>query len=107
MITFLRPRPTFSQVVPVMADFRPGGSLRFGVASRAQHRFVSALRPASVCLSCPRVYGIGVYYGINNIELNNGTIGVNLFSIKVPMLASQLTAKIFSSENYTLINKDK
>ena len=45
--------------------------------------------------------------GSDNIELNNGTTGVNLFSIKVPMLASQLTAKIFSSENYTLINKDK
>ena len=31
-----------------MADFRPGGSLRFGVASRAQHRFVSAFLPASL-----------------------------------------------------------
>ena len=44
----LRPRPTFSQVVPAMANFRPGGSLRFGVASRAQHRFVSAFLPASL-----------------------------------------------------------
>ena len=38
----LRPHPTFSQVIPAMANFRPGGLLRFGVASRAQHRFVSA-----------------------------------------------------------------
>ena len=68
----LRPHPTFSQVFPAMANFRPGGSLRFGVASRAQHRFVSALRPSSVCLSCPRVYGIGVYYGINNMNLSVG-----------------------------------
>ena len=44
----LRPRPTFSQVVPAMANVRPGGSLRFGVASRAQHRFVSAFLPASL-----------------------------------------------------------
>ena len=40
--SLLRPHPTFSQVFPAMADFRPGGLLRFGVASRAQHRFVSA-----------------------------------------------------------------
>ena len=44
----LRPRPTFSQVVPAMANFRPGGQNRFGVASRAQHRFVSAFLPASL-----------------------------------------------------------
>ena len=44
----LRPHPTFSQVFPAMANFRPGGSLRFGVASRAQHRFVSAFLPASL-----------------------------------------------------------
>ena len=67
----LRPRPTFSQVIPAMANFRPGGQNRLGVVSRAQHRFVSAKWPSSGCLSCPRVCGIGVYYGINNIELNN------------------------------------
>ena len=43
----LRPPPAFSRVFPAMADFRPCESNRFGVVSRAQHRFVSALRPSS------------------------------------------------------------
>ena len=50
----LRPRPAFSQLAAAMADFRPGGQKdRFGVASRAQHRFVSATRAFFLCLSCP------------------------------------------------------
>lgn len=44
----LRPHPTFSQIFSAMADFRPNGIFRFGVASRAQHRFVSAFLPASL-----------------------------------------------------------
>lgn len=74
----LRPHPTFSQVFPAMANFRPNGIFRFGVASRAQHRFVSVLRPSSVCLSCPRVYGIGVYYGISIFSFTYGREGAPL-----------------------------
>ena len=43
----LRSHPTFSQIFSAMAGFRPGESNRFGVTSRAQHRFVSAFRPSS------------------------------------------------------------
>ena len=43
----LRSHPTFSQTFSAMAGFRPGESNRFGVTSRAQHRFVSAFRPSS------------------------------------------------------------
>ena len=43
----LRPHPTFSQVFPAMADISSRRFNRFGVASRAQHRFVSALWPSS------------------------------------------------------------
>lgn len=43
----MRPHPAFSRVFPAMANFRSGESNRFGVASRAQHRFVSAFRPSS------------------------------------------------------------
>ena len=43
----LRSHPTFSQTFSAMAGFCPGESNRFGVTSRAQHRFVSAFRPSS------------------------------------------------------------
>ena len=41
------------------------------MASRAQHRFVSATRAFFLCLSCPGKgrCGIGVYYGISQYSL--------------------------------------
>ena len=52
--------------------FVPAVKNRFGVTSRAQHRFVSVLRPSSDCLSCPRACGIGVYYGISIFSFTEG-----------------------------------
>ena len=62
----LRPHPTFSQVFPAMADISSRRFNRFGVASRAQHRFVSALRPSSL-RPLPEDGGSGVYYGIYSV----------------------------------------
>ena len=49
-----------------MADISSRQFNRFGVASRAQHRFVSALRPSSL-RPLPEDGGSGVYYGIYSV----------------------------------------
>ena len=41
---------------------------RFGVASRAQHRFVSAFLPASWPVPHKMCHGTGMYYGTNHIK---------------------------------------
>ncbi len=43
----------------------PRRKIRFGVVSRAQHRFVSAFRPSSWPTLLKERCGIGVYYGIS------------------------------------------